>query len=110
MIYLVVRGDHVNIKEIAAAFRDIYGEEPGLVRLGSLEDLYQLMHETRDKNPDNAMAWLGLFYTYYSLNGQTTLPLPLHNDRYPAVKLVTVRDFFRQTPKERIGRFGILQP
>lgn len=80
-----------------------------MVQLGSLDDLYKLMHETRNQNPDNAMAWLGLFYTYYSLNGQTALPLPLHNDRYPAVKLVTVRDFFRETPKEQIGKVRILQ-
>lgn len=109
MIYCIVRGDHVNIKEVAAEFQNVYGEEPGLERLGSLEDLFKLMHHKRDQNPDNAPAWLGLFYTYYSINGQTTLPLPLDNERYPAVKLVTVRDFFANTPKERLGKFGVFQ-
>ncbi|CAH0040677.1 unnamed protein product [Clonostachys rhizophaga] len=103
------RGDYVNIKEIAAEFHTVYNEEPGLERLGSLEDLFKLMHQKRDQNPDNAPAWLGLFYTYYSINGQTTLPLPLDNERYPAVKLVTVRDFFAKTPKEQLGKFGVFQ-
>ena len=108
IIYFSVRGDHINIKEIANEFQAVYGQEPGLVRLGSLEDLYNLMHETRDRDPANIRAWLGLFYTYYSLNGQTCLPLPLDNSRYPNIKLITVRDFFAKTPKERLGKFGIL--
>jgi hypothetical protein len=44
------------------------------------------------------------YYTYYSLNGQTTLPSLKDNDRYPDVKIVTVRDFFAGTRKEDIGK------
>ncbi|CAM1501353.1 Fc.00g105150.m01.CDS01 [Cosmosporella sp. VM-42] len=107
--WLSFRGDQISIKEIAKEFQAVYNQEPGLLRLGSLEDLYTLMHETRDKDPADFKAWLGLFYTYYSINGQTCLPLPLDNARYPAIKLITVRDFFAKTPKERLGKFGILQ-
>lgn len=66
------------------------------------------MHDKRRQHVGNPKAWLGLFYTYYSLNGQTVLPMPLDNMRYPTVKLTTVRDFFARTPKDRIGKFGIL--
>lgn len=44
------------------------------------------------------------YYTYYSLNGQTTLPVPKDNDRYPDVKILTVRDFFAGTRMEDIGK------
>lgn len=52
----------------------------------------------------SALIPLTRFYTYYSLNGQTVLPRPLDNDRYPNVRLVTVREFFTKTPKERLGK------
>jgi hypothetical protein len=50
-------------------------------------------------------AWKSLFYTYYSLHGQTVLPQPLDNDRFPGVKLETVRDYFAKTPLGRLGRW-----
>jgi hypothetical protein len=46
-----------------------------------------------------------LFYSYYSLNGQTTLPEPLDDAKFPEVKLDTVRDYFARTPLERLGRW-----
>jgi len=48
------------MKDIAADFKTVYNEEPRLEQLGTLEDLYKLMHETRARDPGNFMAWLGL--------------------------------------------------
>lgn len=102
--FMSFRGDYISMKEIAAEFKFAYNEEPKLECLGSLEQLYGIMHTTRNHNPDNAYAWLGMFYTYYSLNGQTTLPAPNNNSRFPDVKLVTVRDFFAGMRKTDIGK------
>ena len=55
-----VRGDHVSMKDIAADFQAVYGDEPKLEQLGSLDDLYKLMHAARDREPENFGAWLGL--------------------------------------------------
>ncbi|KAH7187523.1 NmrA-like family protein [Fusarium oxysporum] len=102
--WLSFRGDHVSIRDIAADFKAVYDCEPKLERLGSLDDLFKLMHTTRDRDPSNFGAWLGLFYTYYSLNGQTALPEPLDCSRYPNVQVDKVRDFFTKTPKRRLGK------
>jgi hypothetical protein len=48
------------MKEIAAEFKVAYNEEPKLEQLGTLDDLYKLMHTTRDRDPGNFNAWLGL--------------------------------------------------
>lgn len=63
------------------------------------------MHKTRAAQLHNVWAWMGLFYTYYSLNGQTVLPQPLDNDRFPGVKLDKVQDHFAKTPLESLGRW-----
>ncbi len=48
------------MQEIAADFKAIYNQEPKLERLGSLQDLYKVMHETKDRSPGNVWAWLAL--------------------------------------------------
>lgn len=55
-----VLGDRKNIKQIAAAFETQYGTKPSLNRLGSLEDLYTHMHQVRNNDPSNFMAWFPL--------------------------------------------------
>ncbi|KAF4631212.1 hypothetical protein G7Y89_g6920 [Cudoniella acicularis] len=102
--FLSFRGDHISMKEVAVVFKSVYKEEPKLQCLGSLEELYKTMHATRDRNPKDFYAWLGMWYTYYSINGQTTLPLPLDNSRFPDVKVVTVKDFFTGTEKKDIRK------
>jgi hypothetical protein len=69
------------------------------------EELVTTMHKTRAVQPHDMWAWMSLFYTYYSLNGQTTLPKPLVNDRFPGFELDTVRDYFAKTPLDRLGRW-----
>lgn len=56
-----VRGDHRNAFEIAEDFEAVYGLKPGLRRMGSLQDLYGLMHKTREEQPGNIWAWLAMF-------------------------------------------------
>lgn len=91
--------------EIAEDFETVYSQKPGMHRLGSLDDLFSKMHNIRAAKPDNIWSWMPLFYTYYSINGQTTLPLPLENSRYPDVNLETVRDYFASTSIARLGRW-----
>ena len=90
---------------MAEDFEAVYKKKPEIQRLGSLDDLYDRMHKIRAAQPGNVWAWMSLFYTYYSLNGQTVLPKPLDNDRFPGVKLETVRDYFAKTPLEKLGRW-----
>lgn len=99
-IVCAVRSDHKNIWEIAEDFEAIYKQKSEVHSLGSLHDLYETMHKTRAMQPHNMWAWMSLFYTYYSLNGQTTLPQLLDNTRFPGVK-----DYFAQTPLERLGKW-----
>ena len=89
--------------EIAEDFEAVYKQKPAMHRLGSLDDLFSTMHNIRAAKPHNMWSWLPLFYTYYSINGQTSLPLPLDNNRYPDVKLQTVRDYFASKPLKRLG-------
>lgn len=91
--------------EIAADFVAVYEQQPKMQSLGTLDELYNKMQQTRAAMPNHVWAWLGLFYTYYSINGQTSLPLPLNSERHPDVKLRTVRDFFTQTPLDRHGKW-----
>jgi len=46
--------------EIAAVFKEVYGKEPSIKRMGSLEDLYRTMHQVKQRNPGNMWAWLGM--------------------------------------------------
>lgn len=71
---------------------------------GSLDDLYNTMHQVRKHQPDNIWAWMGLYYTYYSSNGQAWLKEPLSNDKYEDTKTTSLIDYFKaiKTP-EKIG-------
>lgn len=55
-----VLGDRKSIQEIAVAFEKEYNLKPWLNRLGSLEELYAHMHQVKDKDPNNFMAWIPL--------------------------------------------------
>lgn len=56
----------------------------------------------RKAEPENLSAWLGLHYNYYTLNGAT-----LMNDkdlgRYPDLKLTSLEELMRETPKEKFA-------
>lgn len=59
MMWLVL-GDSISVQDIAATFKEIYGTEAKVQRLGSLEDLYNKLIETRKAQPHNPFAWMSL--------------------------------------------------
>ncbi|KAJ6028744.1 hypothetical protein N7540_004320 [Penicillium herquei] len=97
-----VLGGRTTIKELASSFENIYGIKPTLESNGSLDDLYKLMHEKREKTPEDIYGYMSLFFYYYWINGQTLLGEILHNDRYAEVKSVTWADFMAQWPLEAL--------
>jgi len=55
-----VRGEQISVREMAAAYREVYGEEPNIEHRGSLEDLYRTMYQVKEQNPGNIWAWMGM--------------------------------------------------
>ncbi|PYI11060.1 hypothetical protein BO78DRAFT_426108 [Aspergillus sclerotiicarbonarius CBS 121057] len=95
-------GDRKSIRQIADEFAAVYGQKPRLERLGSLQDLYDTMQATYQKDPSNIFAYLALFYQYYCTNGQTYLKRDLDNDRYPQVAPVTFRGFMESRAMDQL--------
>lgn len=58
-----VLGDWESIKQIANEFAEVYGQEPKLKCLGSLDDLYESMQATFQKDPENIYTWLAQYVT-----------------------------------------------
>lgn len=59
--YTIVLGGRATMKEIAASFEKVYGIKPTLESHGSLNDLYKLMHEKREKEPANVYGYMSLY-------------------------------------------------
>ena len=53
-----VVGDSKSTHEIARIFESVYNIKPSMQTLGSLEDLYKHMHETRAKDPSAVMSYM----------------------------------------------------
>ncbi|KAL2810609.1 hypothetical protein BJX63DRAFT_444558 [Aspergillus granulosus] len=51
-------------RSIADDFAQVYGKTPQLERLGSLDDLYNTMQTTFDKDPSNIFAYLAIYILY----------------------------------------------
>lgn len=102
--WLQFLGDRISVKEMAQTFKDVYGQEAPLMQLGTLDDLYRKMHAVYDSQPGNMYAWMGMFYTYYTINGQAHLSPKLDNERYPAVPTVTTRDFMQKFPLRDLAK------
>ncbi|KAL5366595.1 hypothetical protein BJX96DRAFT_161209 [Aspergillus floccosus] len=88
-------GDRRSIREIAQDFAEVYGRTPQLERLGSLDDLYNTMQATFNKDQSNVFAYLAMFYQFYCTNGQTYLKPELDNGKYPGVTPVTCKKFLQ---------------
>jgi len=95
-------GDSKSIKEMAKIYQDVYGVEPQLQPMGSLEDLYNTMTSVFQKAPGNVYAWMGMYYQYYMLNGKTLLG-ELSNDHYPQIVPTTIETFLKSHTKESVG-------
>ncbi|KAL4886413.1 NmrA-like family protein [Aspergillus karnatakaensis] len=93
-------GGRATIREIAESFEKVYGVKATLKRRGSLDELYNLMHELRQKDPANIYSYVSLFFYYYWINGQTLLGTELDNTKYPEVAPVDWEGFMKQYPLE----------
>jgi hypothetical protein len=98
-----VLGDSKSIKEMAKIYQKVYGVEPQLQHMGSLEDLYTSMTAVFQENRGNKYAWMGMFYQYYMLNGSTSLG-ELSNDRYPQIVPTTIEAYLKMHSKETVGK------
>lgn len=56
-----VIGSRASVRDIAATFEKVYGIQPKIERLGSLEELFDLMHAKKKAEPQNIYAWLPLY-------------------------------------------------
>ncbi|RKU39927.1 hypothetical protein DL546_001403 [Coniochaeta pulveracea] len=95
-------GDRKSIREIAGAFKTVYGIEPKLERLGSLDDLYKRMHALRADNPSDIYGYMSLFFMYYWINGQTFVGPDTDNEQYPQVKPETWEEFLNKRTLDQL--------
>ncbi|KAI1208539.1 nmrA-like family protein [Annulohypoxylon truncatum] len=95
-------GGQSTFNEIVALFERVYGVKPKVDRQGSLDDLFKLMNEKREKDPKNIFSYLFLFFQYYMIEGTTDIGPELDNDRYPQVKPVSWEDYLRMVPKDQL--------
>ncbi|KAI1774426.1 hypothetical protein F4818DRAFT_419889 [Hypoxylon cercidicola] len=89
--FLRFLGDRKSTNQIISDFRSVYGTEPAVKRLGSLDDLYQEAHA----NGEQHYAKTGL---HHILTGAVYLEGDLDCGRYPDVKPETMQDLFKQHP------------
>ncbi|KAL4946751.1 hypothetical protein BDV06DRAFT_75 [Aspergillus oleicola] len=54
-------GGRATIREIAHSFERVYGVEAKLESRGSLDDLYETMHERREENPEDVFSYLEMY-------------------------------------------------
>ncbi|KAI1768627.1 nmrA-like family protein [Hypoxylon sp. FL1150] len=95
-------GGRASFREMAKSFEKVYGVQPKFECLGSLDDLYNTMHERRRSNPQDIFSYLFLFFYYYMANGQTLLGPELDNSKYPQVKPRSWEDNFRASSREQL--------
>lgn len=100
--FINVLGDRKSAKEMAELYQKVYGVEPKIQRLGSLEDLYEKMTAVFKEQGPNSYAWMGMFYQYWMTNGKTSLG-KLDNERYPVVKPKDLETFLKGYTKDTVG-------
>ncbi|KAH7031972.1 NmrA family protein-like protein [Macrophomina phaseolina] len=81
-------GARKSTRQIAAEFKSVYGIEPAVERIGSLDDLYNKAHTNGEQN--YILAYMNLI-----LRGQVYLEGEFDNAKYPSVKPMTLTAFFK---------------
>ncbi|KAH9203992.1 hypothetical protein DL95DRAFT_131625 [Leptodontidium sp. 2 PMI_412] len=100
--FLNFLGDRKSVKEMAELYQKVYGVEPNVQRMGSLEDLHGKMTAVFKEQAANPYAWMGMYYQYWMSNGQTALER-LDNERYPVVKPKDLETFLKGYTKDTVG-------
>ncbi|KAH2763466.1 hypothetical protein KXV52_003971 [Aspergillus fumigatus] len=96
-------GDRKSIREIASAFEKQYGVKPCLHNLGTLDELHSHMHQVREADSENYMAWIPLFYQYYCNNGQAYLTPEIDPSEHPELPRLGFADFFERHSQQSLS-------
>ena len=92
--FLRIAGDQLSARELAAVVSAVTGKNFRLFRAGGLRMLGTLIKVARTVAPGGKElypAWQGMQYMRNMFDGRAKLE-PLDNDRYPRIRLTTVRD------------------
>ncbi len=87
-----VAGDVLDFEGLVRAYESGSGKKLRVERLGSLEDLDARIEQLKQAGPAQFLSYLPLMYYRSVLNGEGKLA-PLMNDRYPAIRPTTVREY-----------------
>ncbi len=92
--FLRIAGDQLSARELAAVVSAVTGKKFRLFRAGGLRMLGTLIKVARTVAPGEKElypVWQGMQYMRNMFDGRAKLE-PLDNDRYPRIRLTTVRD------------------
>ena len=89
---LAVAGSVVDFAQLVAEYEAGSGKKLTIERLGSIDDLSARIANAQQQNPQNLYAYLPLMYLRSLMSGEGTLET-LMNDRYPAIRPTTVREY-----------------
>ncbi|KAF2168629.1 hypothetical protein M409DRAFT_21374 [Zasmidium cellare ATCC 36951] len=91
---LRVQGDFTSALHLGRLVEDVYDVKLRYEKLGSLEDLYKALQESKSARPNEPFAWLGLAYNYHIINGQT-LMRGNDNSMFPDFRPETLKEFLK---------------
>lgn len=94
--FLRFLGDTKSSLEVIAEFKSVYGVEPAVERIGSLEDLYAKANEGGEQD-------FILTGTYLISKGVVNLEKKFDYEKYPDIKPEKVRDFFKRRPLSELA-------
>ena len=85
------------MNEVADLVKEVQGERPKIVNMGSLEDLQPKMEYVRKYGPLD-MSTFPMFYMYWMISGTVSLGKDedLDNKSYPEVNTVVLRDWIAE--------------
>ena len=92
--YLKIAGEVTSIRGLKKIVTEVYENKFGLMRLGGLGVLKNMIKLTRLMSPNNNELyppWQGMQYLHNMLSGKPKLE-PLDNERYPEIKWTSIRD------------------
>jgi nucleoside-diphosphate-sugar epimerase len=89
---LYVAGSVVTFDELVAEYEAGSGKKLKVEHQGSIDELSARIAELQQANPQNLLAYLPLTYLRAIMAGEGQLKA-LMNDRYPAVRPLTVREY-----------------
>jgi uncharacterized protein YbjT (DUF2867 family) len=103
---LRIAGDQISARGLVEVSSEVTGERFRLFRAGSLKRLARLIKIMRAIRPQSNTLyppWQGMQYLHNMFSGLARLD-PLDNDRYPAMRWMTVRETLAEWQAESVRR------